>query len=281
MDKDEEKSCTVCGAPGRLTVARPEGSLYRCPACDHCFSGLETMPEHESYGDEYYDEKHRAWFENPNTELFDYIQGWVTRVGPRASVLDVGAGRGDFLRHLRAKEPGLALTGVDVSPIPPAEGITWIRGDALDLKLARRFDAVLSLAVIEHVVDIHGFVRGLKALCAPGGLVVVMTVNDRSILYGAARAMRWLGLSGPFNRLYEKHHVNHFNVSSLRRLLDSEGLSIIETHYHNIPMAAVDIEAPSAPIAAIYRVGVRGAFALGTILRKTYLQTIVCRNAGP
>jgi SAM-dependent methyltransferase len=270
--------CTVCHEASRLIAARRESHLYRCGACDHCFSGLETMPEAEQYGAEYYNEKHRAWFENPNTKLFDFIFEQIRRVKTDASVIDVGAGRGDLLRFLRAKDSRLSLTGVDLSPIAPAEGITFLQGDALALRLGRRFDAVVSLAVIEHVLDVHKFARGLSELCAPGGIVIIMTLNDRSLLYAAARLMRGLGLDGPFDRLYEKHHINHFNISSLRRLLETHQLRQVKIHYHNIPMAAVDMPAASALTSAVFRVGIRGAFILGSLLRRTYLQTVVCRR---
>lgn len=280
MKPTDSRPCTVCHELSRLVAARPEGNLYRCGRCDHCFSGVKTMPEQEHYGAEYYDERHRAWFENPNIELFDYILKQIKQVKNDASVLDVGAGRGDLLRYFHAKDAGLTLTGVDISPIPPAEGITFMQGDALEIKIGRRFDAVVTLAVIEHVFDIHKFVRGLSDLCAPGGIVIVMTLNDRSVLYATARLMRRLGYSGPFDRLYEKHHINHFNVSSLKRLLEANHLSEKETHHHNIPMAAVDIPTASPLIGTIFRAGVWGTFVLGSLLKKTYLQTIVCRHTG-
>ncbi len=271
--------CTVCGAQSRLMAWGASGSLFRCPACDHCFSGVETMPEQERYDDAYYEDKHRAWFENPNIALFDFILERVRRVKSGASVLDVGAGRGDFLKYLRAKDPRLSLTGIDVSPITPSEGISFLQGDALSLPEERAFDAVVSLAVIEHIADIHAFIKKLRDLCAPGGVVVVMTLDDRSVLYTAARWLRALGMTGPFDRLYERHHLNHFNAASLRRLLELEGLAVVETLHHDIPMAAVDLPAVSPLKAAVYRAGVRGAFALGELLGRTYLQTVVCRRA--
>ena len=68
--------------------------------------------------------------------------------------------------------PELALTGVDIAPIPPSPGITFIQGDALEMTFEQRYDAVVSLDVIEHVLDIHSFVKGLGKLCAPGGIII-------------------------------------------------------------------------------------------------------------
>lgn len=141
--------------------------------------------------------------------------------------------------------------------------------------LGRRFDAVTSLASIEHVQDVRGFVRRLCELCAPGGLVVIMTLNERSILYETAKALSRIGIGGPFARLYDKHHINHFNVSSLRRLVERQGLSIVTTLRHNAPLRAIDFPASSPLADLVLRAGVWGTFALGTLTGKTYLQTVI------
>ena len=276
VNSEDMKPCTVCNEPSRIMFARPEGNLYRCGGCDHCFTSLQTMTEQETYEADYFDVTHNAWFNNPNTELFDYILKQINQLKSGASVIDVGAGRGELLKYLHRKNSGLALTGVDLSPIPPAEGITFIQGDVLAMEVTRRYDVVVSLAVIEHVFDIHKFVKILGNLCAPDGIIIVMTLNDRSLLYAVTRFMRILGMPGPFNRVYDKHHVNHFNISSLRRLMAGNQLSIKETHHHNVPLAAVDIEEGNPLKRAIFRVGVWGTFVIGALLNKTYLQTIVC-----
>ena len=268
--------CTVCAAGSPLMLSRPEGSLYRCPACDHCFTDPNSVPEPEDYGADYYDVKHRNWFENPNIALFTFIQNQIKKLKPEAAVLDVGCGRGDFLKFLRGRDRALKLTGIDFTTNQPADGITFIKGDALTHAFGQKFDAVITLAVIEHVADIHSFVKGLRALCANGGVVAIMTVNDRSVLYGVARLIHWFGLKGPFNRLYEKHHLNHFNLQSLRRLVEMHGLRVTTLHCHDIPLTAVDFEANSKLSGLVMRVGVCGIFTLGKLLGRTYLQTLVC-----
>src|SRR5205823_11985748 len=64
----------------------------------------------------------------------------------------------------------------------------------------------------------------LPILYVPGGLVIIMMLYDRSILYKVARALHRIGIDGPFKRLYDKHHINHFNLSSLRRLVTHQEL---------------------------------------------------------
>jgi SAM-dependent methyltransferase len=279
LTSEATQRCTVCNETSRIMLTRPQGDLYRCGSCDHCFTGIQSMSEQEKYEAEYYEVTHGAWFNNPNLPLYEYILGQIRRVKPDASVMDVGAGRGELLKYLRGKNPALTLTGIDISPVPPAAGIRFIQGDALAMTVAQRYDVVVSLAVIEHVPDLHGFVKVLRELCTPGGVIIVMTLNDRSVTYAVTRLMRRLGMPGPFDRVYDKHHVNHFNVSSLRRLLQDHQLIVRATHPHNVPLAAVDI-APGNPVKrAVFRAGVWGTFMLGALTRKTYLQTVVCTRA--
>jgi cyclopropane fatty-acyl-phospholipid synthase-like methyltransferase len=232
----------------------------------------------ESYSDEYYDRTHRNWFENPHIWLFESIRKRIAALGGKPRVLDIGCGRGDFLRWLRSREPGWQLTGIDLAPNAPADGIDFIQGDILECGLGA-FDAVVNLAVIEHVVDIHRFVSILRAHCAPGGMVLIMTINDRSALYSAGRILARAGMPSAFNRLYDRHHLNHFNVSSLRRLVELEGLSVQETILHNTPMNAVDMPDASEMTRSVWRAGVALLFWAGRVTQRTFLQTLVCLPA--
>jgi SAM-dependent methyltransferase len=195
-----------------------------------------------------------------------------------ASVADVGCGDGAFLKYLRRTYPKFTLVGADLSHNEPYEGIEFMQGDVLAVDIARRFDVVVSLATIEHIADVRTFVDRVKRLCQPGGLVITMTLNDRSILYASARLLKRFGFAGPCNQLYSGHHVNHFNTTSLRRLLELNGLNVRQVLLHNIPLAAVDVIEASPVSAFIQRCGVFGIFQLGKITRRTYLQTVICSN---
>jgi SAM-dependent methyltransferase len=265
-------SCPVCSNPSRLLAKHPEADIYRCGLCTHAFSDTVSMPMQESYEASYYDDTHRRWFEHPNTELFDRI-GAVIPNG--ASVLDVGCGRGDFLRHLRSKRPDLQLTGLDYSK-NEGEGIRFLQGDALEVEFQEKFDVVVTLAVIEHVDAVSAFTRRLRELTRQGGIVVVMTINEASILYGLGRAGRALGVSLAFDRLYSRHHLQHFTRTSLRRLLASCGLTVEQHLMHNAPVRAMDIPVRNAAAETFLRATVWAVFAAGTVTSKTYLQTAIC-----
>jgi 2-polyprenyl-3-methyl-5-hydroxy-6-metoxy-1,4-benzoquinol methylase len=240
---------------------------------------LSRAPASEAYGEEYYAETHRNWFEHPNIKLFETIHRQIFAAKPEASIIDIGCGKGDLLTYLRDRNPRYTLTGIDLSANPPIRGVTMLQGDIRTYSFAQSYDAIVSLAAIEHLDDIHGFVRRLREMCSKDGFVIIMTLNDRSVLYAIARCLASFGWKDPVTRLYDKHHINHFNVESLHRLLTDDGLKVERTLMHNAPLAAMDFPASSKAADMIQRLGVWGAFTIGTAIGATYLQTVVCRLA--
>lgn len=267
--------CPVCNAPARRMAIHPQALLYRCGRCDHCFSSIS---EWEAYGPEYYAETHRKWFENPNTRLFERIARAIpNRAGLR--VLDIGCGRGDLLRFLARRRPDLELFGIDLSENRSHPQITFLRGDVLETKIDGTFDVLVSLAAIEHIGAVRAFASRIVELCSPGGLVVVMTVNESSLLFFLARQFARMGFGLAFNGLYSRHHVNHFTSGSLRRLMEDAGLKVERTVFHNAPLKAMDIpKTDSALVNAGLHLCMYGIAAVGALTRTAYLQTVFCRG---
>ena len=267
--------CGVCGARAAFMARHPEADLYRCAACTHCFSDPASV-EAEPYNPDYFEAHHRRWFAHPNIALFSRI---AAAVPERAAVLDVGCGRGDFLRYLRRMRPDLRLSGIDLSPNARTDGIRFYQGDFLTTAVDGPYDAVVSLAVIEHIADVRRFVERLKDLTRPGGSVTVMTLNESSLLYGLARAGRRLGVPLAFDRLYSRHHLHHFTRESLRTLFEREQLHVVSDFTHNAPLAAIDIPATNAVVDPVLRSGMWVLCKLGTATGRAYLQTLTCRTA--
>ena len=269
--------CPVCNAESPLQYRHPEAQLHRCPQCDHCFSNPESIDHQEAYGPEYFQEMHRNWFNNPNRGLFRKLHRIIRAHNPSASVLDVGCGNGNLLKYLHEQSPGMRLAGVDICALPTLDGIELRQGDAFELDFGASFDVVISLAVIEHVADVRTFVEKLRRLAKPGGLVIILTVNDRSLTYALARGLRRLNFAGGFNRLYSKHHLNHFNFESLAHLLTAGGLEILQTIRHHSPLAAIDVPANSPIMGKALRTATWALFQLELLTGRTILQTVVCR----
>ena len=269
------QACPVCGSDARFAYPHPDLEVWRCPQCSHAFTRVDSIHKSEDYSSEYYDKEHKNWFENPHYDLFKWISDEIPK--DAKSVIDIGCGRGDFLRYLHKIRPGLELVGVDLSHNDAEPGISYIQGDIMEMDLERSFDAVVSLAAIEHLDNPLAFARRLKGLCAPNGVLAIMTVDESGLLYRLSRLARKLGFGFLFNRLYSAHHLNHFSVKSLKRLLGEAGLDVQRVLHHNTPLAAVDLphqlNAIRWPVLAILWV----IFLIGTLTSMSLSQTVIAR----
>lgn len=271
--------CPVCGSVSRPGDFHPQVDLYRCTRCTHRFSILKPGVEIEPYNADYFEQTHKNWFANPNFGLFERIARLIDKEAAPRTVIDVGCGKGDLLRYLAGRPATeAALTGVDLIANEPSSKVRFIEGDALAVDLGEQFSVVVTMNTIEHVAGAHAFAQRIKSLTRPGGLAIIQTPNDASLLYVAARIAKHLGVALPFNRIYDRHHLHHFTPASLARLLESEGLTRVDQIMHNVPIAAIDIPVSSAAAEAALRIGVQTLFWLGALTGRTYSQTAVYRR---
>jgi 2-polyprenyl-6-hydroxyphenyl methylase/3-demethylubiquinone-9 3-methyltransferase len=122
-------------------------------------------------------------------------------------LLDIGCGGGLLSEPM--SRLGFTVTGVDASRrnIDVAAAHAAQVGVAVDYRCATaesllaggeaRFDVVLNMEVIEHVVDPGEYLRACGRLLAPGGLMIVATLN-RTLKalalakLGAEYVLRWV-----------------------------------------------------------------------------------------
>jgi len=104
------------------------------------------------------------------------------------SVLDVGCGRGEFLRLLKSE--GIPAAGIETNPIAAGQcrkdGLDVREGDgiaALAVVPAGSLGAVTAFQVVEHwpPESIFAFLREARRALAPGGVLVAETINVDSL----------------------------------------------------------------------------------------------------
>ncbi len=121
-------------------------------------------------------------------------------------IVDIGCGGGLLSEPLARM--GAQVTGIDPAPgnIVVASRHAQESGLAIDYRpvtaeqlsaTGARFDAVLALEVVEHVADVGLFVRTAGEMVAPGGLLVLSTLNRTArsfalAIVGAEYVLRWL-----------------------------------------------------------------------------------------
>ena len=121
-------------------------------------------------------------------------------------ILDIGCGGGlvaEPMARMGAQVVGVdaSARNVEVARVHAWQGgldIDYRSGTAESLQAAgERFDAVLSLEVVEHVADPAAFLASCAALVAPGGALMVATINRTPqafalAIVGAEYVLRWL-----------------------------------------------------------------------------------------
>lgn len=100
--------------------------------------------------------------------------------GSVRDVLEIGCGRG-LTGELIQSALACRVTGVELNPVAAAEARSRLHevlvGDIESLALEARFDAIVALELIEHLVDPLRFLRHMMQLLRPGGRLVLSTPN--------------------------------------------------------------------------------------------------------
>jgi ubiquinone/menaquinone biosynthesis C-methylase UbiE len=124
-------------------------------------------------------------------------------VGPEMvdSILEVGCGPGTWTALLAEKASH--VTAVDLSPgmleqarrAVPYARVEFVNADAATFEPDRRYDAAVSVRVLEYIPEWRAVINRLGRLVKPDGRVVVITKTPLSVWRGTGRE-RWF-VAGP------------------------------------------------------------------------------------
>lgn len=270
--------CPVCGNNKDNLMQDAPLHVYLCSLCGHPFTILPKSQQ-EIYDESYFAEDYENCFLHPNTRLFKSIGAKIkSYFGDRhVSLLDVGCGKGDLLRFLKSNYGNAELHGIDFTG-NASEGITFMRGDFFTHDFSRKFDVVTSLMSIEHVDSPVVFVRKIYDMLEPNGLVFIDTIDSNSLIYRLARVFKAAGLRGPYERLYHRHHLQHFTGDSLRMLLENTGFEIIHRKNHNFLWSAINVPHGNFLLGLIYKLGIIAIFIITSMFGGGMDRTVICRK---
>lgn len=219
----------------------PNGAILRCGECGVVFreNQVDRATARSLYDDDGYLET--PYFEalkvghRRDVEpwlLYNHALSRLETLTQGRRLLDVGAAYGAFMEL--ARERGWEVSGLDVS----AKACGYAaRERALEvfngtLEEARfptgHFAAVTLWDVVEHLDRPRKVLREACRVLEPGGVLVILTINQRSLINRAGHLLHSVApaiAARPLVLLYDIHHNFFFDAHSLTVLLRKAGFS--------------------------------------------------------
>ncbi len=137
---------------------------------------------------------------------------------PPGPLLDVGAGRGRFVAHARAR--GWDARGIEPSRREPAPHVDPVAVEDAGVAPGS-LGAITLWHVLEHVEDPGAVLGRLRGWLRPGGALLV-GVPDLASFQARVGGPRWYHLDLP-------RHRTHFTAAGLRALLEGTGFEVVRT----------------------------------------------------
>lgn len=194
-------------APLPAGIALHDYAMCRCTACTLEFADPPAPADDAFYR---WLDQHSRYYEQQRWE-WDRVQEVLARQRG-ATVLEIGAGDGRFLRRLR-ETAGATTVAIERSDAAVAalrdQGIEAHAAADADRALAgRRFDFVLAFHCLEHVPDPAGLLGSMRARAGDAGRVLF------SVPYSPMYfERRWFD---PLN--HPPHHLSRWNARALEAL---------------------------------------------------------------
>ncbi|HEY0023234.1 MAG TPA: class I SAM-dependent methyltransferase [Longimicrobium sp.] len=229
---EEVPECGACGSDRWRAAGEVCGKRFaRCAECGvvRLYDRVAASQLHRLYAGYYPDEdpspeELRSHLANPT---FAHRRTRLEAAMPpsRRRIFEVGCGDGNFLAYLRGHEWQVHGSEYDphtVELVRRRHGIELFTGDVVGgAPAGAPFDVVAAYHVLEHVYQPAEWLRALRRMLRPGGVVHLQVPNHGSLtrkLTGAA----WGSVMFP-------QHVYFYSPRTLAALLRREGFTPLST----------------------------------------------------
>ena len=239
--------CEICEAREFTLIAdqirEGEGRIIQCQGCGLVIQDVDWREEKIK---QYYNEEYQSTnslvagkAQNPREHFNDRLktmQPVLERVKsllrPHSRVLDVGCGAGELLSLIKPQVnyvAGIELHQPFVDFIKKDLEIDAYAEDVNKLPLDRKFDLIISLFTLDHLLNPLATVLRFKELLAPGGKIYVEVPNrEEALNYFLPERNR-----SKFNRFFwHRAHFYYFTQETIKALFQKAGLAIDVTCRH-------------------------------------------------
>ncbi|MBK9449704.1 MAG: class I SAM-dependent methyltransferase [Bacteroidetes bacterium] len=232
MKQRELVPCAACGSdnyalyPVHLNPWLPQNYTYsKCNECDFVYVNPRPLPEeveeiYAAHTNPFDQEEYEGL--DVEGETLERLVHRLKREMPEGHMLDMGCGRGDFLKV--AHNHGYTVQGSDLSTADgPHKDIPIFQGFLKDANFhAEEFDIIVTRNTLEHIFDPNEDLRELNRILKPGGLLYVKVPH---VKYEEGwRCKAFFGFKSLFT---PPVHLNHFSTSTLSGILNRNGFEVI------------------------------------------------------
>jgi len=106
------------------------------------------------------------------------LQAVLDHIQPNDRIIDVGCGKGRFLKAIHQLHPNVHCTGVDITPELLSElspNVNAIEGALESIPCPNEaFDVAFTVEALEHSANVDAAVRELSRITRPGGWIVIV-----------------------------------------------------------------------------------------------------------
>jgi len=213
----------------------PDFKIFNCESCGLASSQPDLTDEELK---DYYPEEYEAYVQKKSLEGFLQILKYQSDLKlikkivakERASLFEVGAGRGEFLAQ--AKKNGFDVSGLE----PSAAGrraaknlfnIELLDGFADKLNLKEKYDVIVMRHVFEHIGDPVRILKIIKSGLANNGIIFLKLPRLDS---WEAKVFKkyWHGYDLPRHRF-------HYSAKGIIKMLKNSGFDLIKIKQENVP----------------------------------------------
>lgn len=201
-------------------------AMHRCPQC-----GLEFknpfIPEpdliacYERASGDHWEET-----PDPHKRRFDDIERVINDHAEGPMILDIGCSNGALLGYMGQSWERFGIEpGEEATKQAEERGIKVIAPMLDACTTDERFDVILAIDVLEHLLDPDAFISGVRGLLNPGGIFVGLTGDAGSPAWRWHGSRYWYCSLPEHQVFYSRPTIEHLATEHQMQLVHTERLS--------------------------------------------------------
>lgn len=154
--------------------------------CERCgYSSVTVLPRYDAYHYDLYSAKKYRRTTATDPQMRRIIRS--LSIAPSDRILDIGCGVGDYTAAIRNQRP-CAVTGIDHSVLAAVAKYPHLHFTPVDCNNVlpyedASFDKVISINLIEHLIDPEMFLTECRRILKPDGMIIITTANRAFLLH--------------------------------------------------------------------------------------------------